>query len=216
MAFTAFDWNVVIVGRWNPAILTPAGIKTFVFGMAEDEKVHVAVPLDGLSPYVVRHPEQNVAVMLDVNRLLVTLVKQDYEALGYAMKAGIKALESLPRTPFAAAGFNIRFRATEATPEVVAMFDSEIDASLGELGYAISERSLSRSVPYNESRINIIITYKPDSWELLLNFHRDSKDKQALVEWLSMPVRAIETEVNRILGKLNIEIEETHDDDNGQ
>jgi hypothetical protein len=58
MALSPERWSVVIIGRWNRAILTPAGIAKRVFGEPETKLMDVEVPLDGLSPYRVRHPEK--------------------------------------------------------------------------------------------------------------------------------------------------------------
>ena len=41
MTVEALDWNVVVAGFWNPAILTPSGIARRLFGLPEE------TPADG-------------------------------------------------------------------------------------------------------------------------------------------------------------------------
>ena len=46
------EWSVIILGAWNPAILTPGGIAQRIFkGACGEHPVDVQVPLDGLAPY---------------------------------------------------------------------------------------------------------------------------------------------------------------------
>lgn len=215
MDFKPSDWNVVIVGRWNPAILTPGGIKKLVFKMEDNEKVEVAVPLDGLSPYLVKHPEKNITVITDVNRLLIKLENEDYQTLANAMEAGVNALESLPQTPFVAAGFNIRFNAEESPIEILDICTSTIDTKIGDLGHTISARGISRTVSYGDGNLNININLNNKS-EVLFNFHRNSNKKDELVSWLHTDVSTVKTEVERIIDKLEINIEESANENDGQ
>ncbi len=46
MKGTPFDWNVVIIGSWNPAILTPQGITTRLLQLEAGTPVEVQVSLD--------------------------------------------------------------------------------------------------------------------------------------------------------------------------
>lgn len=69
MGLKATEWSVVVVGRWNRAILTPNGIAKRVFKLAELSQMVVAVPLDGVSPYIVKNPDQKIAATTDEGRL---------------------------------------------------------------------------------------------------------------------------------------------------
>ncbi len=60
MGPVGFDWDVVVVGFWNPAILTPAGIWKRLFELEQGTPVELEVPIDGLAPYRVSHEEITV------------------------------------------------------------------------------------------------------------------------------------------------------------
>jgi len=49
MKLEPIDWNVIIVGRWNTAILTPGRIAEKIFQQQPGTGLHVDVPLDGVS-----------------------------------------------------------------------------------------------------------------------------------------------------------------------
>jgi len=80
-----FNWSVVILGRWNLAILTPVRLSKEVFKLEPQTQIKVAVPIDGTSPYLVEHPTQKIRVAIDVSRLVINLTEMNYQALKDAM-----------------------------------------------------------------------------------------------------------------------------------
>jgi hypothetical protein len=50
-----FNWDVVIVGFWNRAILTPNGIAKRLFKLPEGSGIEVLVPVNSLEPSQVKH-----------------------------------------------------------------------------------------------------------------------------------------------------------------
>lgn len=216
MALRSAEWDVVIVGRWNRAILTPFGIRKHLFKFEEATQVRVLVPLDGLSPYLVGHPTQHIVVMTDEGRLRVQVEKPDYEALGHAMTAGMNALAALPETPVSAAGFNVNFSAKEATPQMAALLVSKSDSVLVTAGHKPVARTVGISLEHGAGRLNITMTGEGGGFGLSFNFHRGSEDAKELAKWLQTPVDQIEGAVNSVLGALGLYIEEVSDDANAE
>lgn len=209
------DWSVVIVGRWNRAILTPGRIARHVFEIGDAKQVEVLVPIDGISPYVVRHPSGGFTVAAtDENRLLFNLDKADFSALQNAMEAGVKTLDWLPQTPVSAAGFNVNFRTTEVMPPLAAMLANDIvDRSLGDTAFKVPSRALSRMLQFEGGSLNLNLSSGGDDFKLAFNFHRNSTDQAELIEWLRTPMEKVKDAVDRIVRSLNLEIEETDDGD---
>ena len=216
MSLKPVDWSVVIIGRWNPAILTPGGIAKFVFNIQEPDpkRLEIAVPLDGVSPYQVKHPEENIVVLTDANRLLIRLTQMDYDSLGQALGAGIHALGSLPVTPVSAAGFNVSFHTSDCQA-IMDMVNADVDNILSDLDYQIAARTITRTIKYNDGVINITATGKSDGQELVFNFHRASTSHEELIKWFEATPVAIEGQVKGILEKLNLEVEEQVDESDG-
>lgn len=107
MSGAPFDWNVVVVGAWNPAILTPLGIAKRLFGR-DDAPIQVMVSVDGLAPIQVRY--EGLVVVPSNSKLVVSPVEPSPSALVEAAQVACKAINSLPDTPFLAAGVNLRYR----------------------------------------------------------------------------------------------------------
>ena len=212
MALQPTDWSIVIVGRWNRAILTPSGIAERLFGLDEGKPMEVAVPLDGVSPYIVKHPTQQIAAMTDESRLLIQVRKPDYETLEHAMTAGVNALTSLPVTPVSAAGFNINFRSKEITSQMASLLLSESDKVLVAAGFKPVARTLGWSLEHGAGRLKVTVTGGEDVFDLSLNFHRGTEVHDDLKQWLRTPVGQLEGIVEKVLDAFGLDIEEIRND----
>jgi len=216
MALHRADWNVIIVGRWNRSIFTPAGIGRRLFKLDDLQQLMVAVPLDGVSPYQVKHPDLGVIVSTEEGRLRINLDKQEYSVLESAMKTGINALQWLPETPVTAAGFNVVFQSSEPVPQLASLLQSSVDAKLGEFQHEISGRSLNRTVPFRNGKLNITLIGEGDNFRVSFNFHKDSSRSVELIEWLNLPIDEIEKTVIKLLQIFDLDVEEYADVTNSE
>jgi len=207
MSFEPVDWNVVILGRWNAAILTPRRIaeKIYKLPMPESGEIQlpVFVPLDGLSPYQIKHTEKNiVTLLLDGNRLIIEAHSRTYESLADAMIFGRNALEWLPETPFSAAGFNIKYRSEEVPDELLDLVTNDtLDSHLSEQDYEIVSRRVVRSMQYETGRLNLTITIDTRGSLIEYNFHQESSDIQVLKNWLSTSPQKLQQTVEALQKK---------------
>jgi hypothetical protein len=203
------EWSVVIVGRWNPAIFTPAGISSRFFKLPQGTPVEVLVILDDVAPPKVRH--EGLAVSAGQLRLAVDLLTNSFESLAKAMSMAAAALEGLPETPVSAAGFNLRYRADPLPDSLIPLFGDQLDKLLSDAGHDIVERSWSRGLPKWDGQLNVAVTAAANEpADLVLNFDRKSKNVAELVAWLRTPidqVRDAATEVLRTLGLTQQEID---------
>lgn len=214
MSFKPFNWSVIIVGRWNQAILTPAGIAKYLFKLNQPQGLEVSVPIDGISPYKVKHPEIAIVAMTEINRLRIELLIMDYETLHKAMEIGSNALKELPETPVAAAGFNVKFRSSEQETGLLDIVNSESDKVLSSRnGWKILNRTMSRSFEYQEGRLNLAVAMSDSGSEVSFNFHRDSENHEELSRWLGTAIDKVQGTINDMCDILKLEIEEIGDDD---
>ena len=216
MVIRPTDWSVVIAGRWNRAILTPAGIAKRLFNISESSQILVAVPLDGLSPYQVRHQGHDIVAMTDENRLIILATRNTYENMAHAMGAGVNALEALPETPVTAAGYNISFHSEESAPPLAALLAAPVDDVVAELGKSVEGRSITRSLAYEGGTLNITFAGDKTGFKLQCNFNKDSKDIKDLISWLKSPVAGAQQIVDQLVAKLGLQIEDAKYDDDGQ
>ncbi len=208
MSLQPFNWSVVIAGRWNVAILTPAWVAKKVFELKKGTQVSVLVPADGISSYQIVHPQKKIRVVPDTRRLEIKLTEMSYEAMGDAMTAGVHILECLSETPVQAAGFNIYFQTDKPTPEMIQMYENKAIVPLADLGYNVTMWTTARALNYKNGILNVTIQGRPDLFRLLCNFHRESNENRDLVDWLSIPVEQIKTEMAKLCESLELTLEE--------
>ena len=203
--FVGFDWGVVVLGAWNPAILTPEGISTELFGNQPGEKIQVLVSLQGKA-----RPKamiEGLGITATYSRLTVDLDSPTFESLEKARKIAVKALRALPRTPVTAAGFNIRYKGSVSDVDCDKVWCSP-HPDLSEANYEIEARGFIHRLCVDTGYINLKAEALGNSFVLELNFHKDGKEHQDLVEWLEMPLESVKGHAKRITDALGVLIEE--------
>jgi hypothetical protein len=193
--------DVVVVGYWNRAILTPAGIGKRLFEVPEGTPLVVEVPMDGLAPYRVRSQQRDkLIVMVQAPMLRVEVADFDYESLQYAMTIAVRALTSLPETPVSAAGININFNESLPQLHINKFLASELDNSLSDASFVITERRLVRAMPFGQGTLNLTVaTNKNNEHEILFNFDRQAQLHSELISWLQTPAKELRELVEKIL-----------------
>lgn len=201
MSMEAFNWNVVVAGYWNPAILTPSGIGQRLFGLDKGTPVLVEVPIDGgILPYRVRHAD--LTVTAEMTKLVIEADQPNYEILERAKTTAVKAIVSLPETPFTAAGFNIRWKILDPLPAgLIERIKCSLDDSLSDASFEIKSRSLRRTLKKDAGLINLDILLSEES-KIEFNFHRQSSKNDELIAWLSFPIAQVETIIQDVFDKV--------------
>ncbi|MCD4825605.1 MAG: hypothetical protein K8S55_13500 [Phycisphaerae bacterium] len=199
MEMEPYEWNVVVVGYWNPAILTPAGIAKRLFGLEEGTPILVEVPMGGLASPRVKYDD--LTVTAEGGRLVVNVDKPIFANLEKAKMVAVRAINDLPETPFKAAGFNVRYRISEPSDELLAGTETGIDALLSDSSFIIQAKILNRSLTWEEGVVNLTLHSEPEA-KIEMNFHKQSIEQKELSDWLSKPIGPVEQTVSKILTKV--------------
>jgi hypothetical protein len=198
MPIIAEDWNVNIIGFWNRGIYTPAGISRHLFRLPANAPVQVLIPLDLPAPYQVQH--EGLTVMVGGDRLVIQPSPCNFARLVAASEIGRRALEHLPRTPFVAAGINVRFKSDGQIPGMEEITANAWDERLSDQGLEICERTVTRAIQRGNGRVNVTVNQKEDrSFLLGLNFDLQSDDVQQLQNWLTLTEADLGREVESII-----------------
>lgn len=199
MPLSPTDWNVVVVGRWNRAILTPSGIKQRLFRLDEGTPVEVFVAIDAIAPPQVKY--EGTIVIVGGDRLISHPETSDFHGLERSMEVARRAMENLPETPVTAAGMNVKYSCKDSLEALQSITrHSWWDDRLSDFKYEILGRTLSRALKWREGQINFSVSEESDTtFQIQFNFHRGSTSVTDLVRWLTTPVVDLENEVNRIL-----------------
>jgi hypothetical protein len=208
MKLQPINWSVVLVGGWNPHILTPAGVAKRVYKEEKGATLRVEVPLDGESPHRVFNPKEEISVVCTDQKLTIDLTQAKYENLALALESGVNVLASLPETPVEAVGYNLNFGRNQFDNDFYKLIEAGFDTTFSDAGFSLVERGIKRGVSYKTGRINITATITETKCSLMLNFHLSSKDKAKLKEWMTTDINTIKDDVNKILRIFSCEQEE--------
>lgn len=201
MSFEAFDWNVVVAGAWNRAILTPEWIGRFLFEVGEDTPLSLEVPINVRGPWRVTH--DGVSIEINPNGLVASVNPCKYETLDKARVFAKHAVTELSRTPLVAAGFNVRYRVTETPPELAEAFECGFDKSLSNRGIEIGARGIRRTLPWGAGVVNTELRMEPNKATIIeYNFHKGSSNHAELKSWLEIPIDGVEEMVKKLFGAL--------------
>ncbi len=207
MAIEPLNWNVVVAGYWNPAILTPSGIALRLFGLEKGTPILVELPLEALAPTRVRH--EGLTVTAEMGRLAVNADRATYGLLDRARQVAAKAIEDLPVTPLSAAGYNVRFRMSDPPDDLLTAMECGIDNSLSDAGFSIDARSLRRSLKLSPGIVNLSIEQEKEEVMVEFNFHCQSSDHKELVAWMQWPIDKIRDIVSRTFKEVfEVQLEE--------
>lgn len=177
-------WNVVIIGAWNIAILTPDGIRKRLFNLPETTALEVEVSVDRPGPYRVIH--DGLIVAPSSRQLEVSVQSPTRASLEKAITVARRALDALPHTPVFAAGVNIRYRYADTPGDLLDLVRAPIDDALSDADFTIQGSVAKRSLSLGKGLINVEVATSGGGNEgsLLLNFHCDSTETAELTEWL--------------------------------
>jgi hypothetical protein len=192
------NWNIVILGFWNKAILTPNFISEKIFRNQPGTIYDIDVPIDLLGPPRVKY--ENFVVVVESNQLIIETTNCTVENLKKAMDYAKNAIIELPVTPFIAAGFNIRYEFDDIDPRVLSKItESKIDDVLSISDYEIINKIIKRTLKYKDGTINVYINYLNNKkLELQINFNLISNKEEQLKEWISINESELNSEIEKI------------------
>ncbi|MCG7931484.1 MAG: hypothetical protein N0E44_15715 [Candidatus Thiodiazotropha lotti] len=197
------NWNVLVLGAWNPAILTPDGIRKLLYKLPEGTPVDVEVVIDRIGPQRVRH--DGLIVSASSRSLDVGTEHANPETIEKAANLAINGLTALPETPLSAVGVNFRFRMNELPDNILELIKAPLDDVLSDAGQELLQRKVFRTISFPPGALNLDLA-DTDSGEgfAVFNFHMDSRDHDVLVEWLGR-TQEFHQRVLEILHSLNLE-----------
>jgi hypothetical protein len=179
-----YAWNVIIIGAWNVAILTPDGIRRLLFQLPEGTPVEIEVAIDRPGPFKVVHDGLLVTPL--PHALEVAPQKFDLASLQRASDIARRALQSLPQTPVSAAGVNIRYKFPALPDALIELVTAPIDDTFSDAGYVIEGGATKRVLTLNPGVLNVDVSQgKTGEGSVVLNFHRESAVQPELEGWLS-------------------------------
>jgi hypothetical protein len=166
------ETTVVLVGRWNPAILTPPWLAQHVFG-ENAEQIPVEMELSSVAGQPPRFTMLGLRIMPAFDRLILSPHGLEDEQVAVCETRIRALLNTLPHTPISACGINFTFVDPEPVEPLLELFtDEEGLAERTGLEFETRSTSRARAIAMNGYVLNFtrslsaenVVTYK-------FNFH---------------------------------------------
>ena len=192
-----FDWNVVVAGAWNRALLTPAWLQKRVFKQP-DATIELFLPVEFPAPPRVKLGEMTIEV--STSAFLVGATACNYDSLASAQKLATNALDALGETPISGVGINIRYRIGNLVELTLQRTKAEFDRRLGDSMLVVKEKSLQRTISHDAGVLNLTLSEDETAkGTVLFNFHRGTTEVAAAKEWLEMSQEQLQKVVDVVL-----------------
>jgi hypothetical protein len=158
MELIPHNWNVIVVGLWNKAILVPNFVSENIFGNLTGATFNVQIPVNLIGPPRIKNGD--FVFIPDNQQIIIEIENCTIENLLKAMDYAKKSIEVLPLTPFFASGFNINYEIRDINTTVLSnIMNSKIDNILSHQDYNIIDKKIVRTLSFNGGQINIIMDF---------------------------------------------------------
>lgn len=193
------NFTIVVLGRWNVSIFSPAWVGKNIFGQ---KTITLEVGIEPESPR--RLIADDVVVIPANSRLIVAPNIIDDRNLKRAEDVVCKILEVLSHTPVSGVGVNFGFRVKQLTDRF-----SDIQALLAEKlareGLEIEAEEVKWTVGYDRERksiLNLSVQMDKDGALMKFNFHSDTENTVKAIESIKEKVIEYRDKALSVLGNV--------------
>jgi hypothetical protein len=197
-----FNWNVIVIGSWNLAILSPDGIRRRLFELPDQSAIELEMAVDRPGFFRVGHG--GILVSPTPVGLEVAMRVPNAESLARACALCQRALRALPETPVSAAGINIRYRFPEMPDNLFDLMHAPMDETLADAEFRVTATVVKKTLALAPGVVNVQMNYEGVVGALDFNFHRDSTTLNDLYDWLGR-VEEFRGLADRLLEVLGVE-----------
>lgn len=165
-------FNLVAIGSWNPAILSPQWVKHHLVPEAGQD-VLLAIPMQPMA--LPRLTADGVNIYPGNEQLVFDCVELGDEALRKVGEKFGRICGLLPHTPVSAIGLNFRFQGSvDNEPQLVELFSFSDAANISADTYKLRASSVRRSFVLGDGTLlNLSIDNAGAEFRLEFNFHAD-------------------------------------------
>lgn len=162
------EWNIVIVGQWNPHIFSPKWMCEALLGVKDIESEFAVGPMTGGMRYLTNH----LIILPGQDRLIIGPRNTSDSTLKEAENIAVRTLQLLQYTPVQAAGINFSFTESNPPPEVLTPFQLADNNILADAGYSLSNTEIIRDIKLDQTILKLKMAHSDKGrLQLHFNFH---------------------------------------------
>jgi len=190
--------NIVIVGAWNTAILSPNWLRLHFPDIIKSEKIKIDASFGPSSSFVFNLDD--IKLFPSSNRLMIAATKKTQSTYEKVKKLAQGILELLPHTPITSIGHNIAYNVRDNNIRILTddhdLQEKEIYREI--LNKDIIARNIKHTIPSENHYLNIEYRISRDEKIIDFNFHYDNNSQELLSKSVNSFVQNIEYSNNLI------------------
>lgn len=200
------SYSIVLVGKWNPAILAPNWIVANLFENNPSVQIEFSLTFDIPSRYKVG----NITISPAVDRIIFLSNDNSDESLKLMESAAIKLCDILNHTPLVAVGINFGYIEKVNKEKLLPLMEFSDTDEITNDGWNISNQSITRYLSKNGYLTNLTISIDGNSdFNFDFNFQYQTLNANQVSEHLSGKVVDYKNQAISLLNTLyNIQIQE--------
>ncbi|MBS0165521.1 MAG: hypothetical protein JSR29_05550 [Nitrospira sp.] len=162
------EWNLVVVGQWNPHIFSPQWMCNTLLNVPQVESEFVIGPLGGGMRYLTDH----LAILPGQDRLIIGMRDTLDATLEEAEHITLRALDLLRHTPIRAAGVNFLYTEEVLPESVLRTFQLADNDVLADAGYEVSSTEIVRDIRVGDAVLKLKMVHSDQQpAKFYFNFH---------------------------------------------
>lgn len=169
------ETSVVLVGKWNPAILTSDWLKVHVFDNAEDFKCEMYFPINDTS-LPIKINLEHVELFADPIHLVAKPKAGGKDSFKHCFEVMRLIIEKLQHTPLLALGINVSFVDKDGDDKFAGLVELNDSKVIDADTYALKNTNIIRSYLLTKEQytLNYAINYGAKEVAVKLNFDKQT------------------------------------------
>jgi hypothetical protein len=172
MDFLRANTSLVIVGIWNPAILSPPWLVRYAFDVPVGQDLPVQIELGG--PVIIGPRFLMNGVLIAPSRtnlVLQPVAPFTVDKLHLIERLAIRILTNLSHTPISAFGYNFEFLETAPAAAHLELFTHVQDLAGLDFAFDTQETRVVSTISFAERVLNLNRSHSNGQMSLAFNFH---------------------------------------------
>ena len=179
------SFSIVVIGNWNPHILSPQWISKSLFEDKPEVQVQFSLNLDASNRFIVK----NIIFVPSNDRLIIQSSDNSDDSLLLIQETVIKLCKILCHTPIRALGINLGFIHTESNEKLLELINFNDVNDISENDWNIKSSSVKRNIEKNGYNLNLTIEYNSQSeFHFDFNYHYALSEPSKIEEVLNMQI----------------------------
>ncbi|MEP7198107.1 MAG: hypothetical protein ABI851_16435 [Saprospiraceae bacterium] len=205
MVIKELSYSIVLVGKWNPAILTPLWLGSNLF----DDKPSIEIEFSLNFDVPTRYRVKNIIIAPGIDRVQLLSIDNSDESLSLMESIAIKLCRTLSHTPLVAVGINFAYIEQKHNDALLPLMNFADADKIIDDGWQTSNQSIKRTLQKNGYNINLAISVDEKyNFDFDFNFHYPTTTATLVSECLSGKVIDFKNQATALLHQLfNLEIQ---------